>query len=118
MSELETFRCRIYSGTPFTEASVMDSARRPHGLTGESRRFGYPAAYYETHLVNEDWFAMSDELAPIVERLLARGLLERREVTRMVPAMTGFLGSPAHTSTSVTYHLTDLGRTEWLKRPR
>lgn len=115
----EHFRCRIYWGdTPISEADLMAEAMSPRGLHGDVRRFHFPPEYVARHVQeNDGWFRVGPERSEAFARLMARGWLERTEVTSRMQETTGWLGLPEHTATRVVYRASVAGR-EAMRRTR
>lgn len=110
---LETFRCRIYVGEEPTHDSIMFSAIQG-GFSGESRRYGFPSGYYETHCVDDGWYRLDRNTMRIINDLLRRGWVRREERTMHAPEeKNGLFDAPAHTVTYATYYATDFGRAAW-----
>jgi hypothetical protein len=121
----ELCRARIYYGKPWTQDTVMFYAAGNGGLTGE-RTILWPAEYIAKFCVPEEGvttvglartYAMDPASACVVARLLKKGWIERTTKTFETPAdndwFSMFRGTPAHTTTTATYHVTAKGRAEW-----
>lgn len=102
---------------------AMHYATGPGGISGESRRFNYPASYYERHLVeNDGWLRPDRKTRACLRLLLRKGWIELRERLLQIPAEPLYVGAstnhPAHSFYYTTYHATEKGRREWSAQKR